>query len=267
MSANVNTYLALVTSEHSLKPNYIAMLTALVQAQVDQQNQLSAFSSLFDVDLAVGDQLDKIGLWVGVSRSLQQPVLGVSVLDDTTYRVLLKLFIAMNAWDGTTPGIYNIWNAILQPLVGGLLVQDNQDMSMTVVLLTPPTSLLILAILTQGYFLTRPAGVLITGFFEPSAPRPIFGFDVNNATIAGFDLGSWMIQIPGIIVEIVLVDKFGPHYPDSVIRTRPWPDTIAVRPLLSPVEPLNPKVFYPDYFPRRWSPAYMGPTFVKPFFP
>lgn len=198
MSANVNAYLSLVTSEFT-KPKYLAMLGVFCQAQVDQQNLANSFPSLFDVDLAVGDQLDKLGQWVGVSRNLSQTILGVTVLPDASYRILIKLFIAMNAWDGTIPGLYSIWNAILAPSVGGILVQDGQDMTMTVVLLTPPTALLILAILTQGYFLMRPAGVFITGFFEPSVPypaTPLFGFDVENSTVSGFDVGAWVIAIP-----------------------------------------------------------------------
>lgn len=221
MSANVNSYLGLVTSEHK-KPNYLAMLSAFCQAQVDQQNVMNSFSALFDVDLAVGDQLDKIGNWVGVSRNLNQSLLGVTVLPDASYRLLIKLFIAQNVWDGTIPGIYSIWNTILQPTVGPILIQDNQDMTMLVVLLTPPASLLSLAIVTQGYFLMRPAGVRITGYFEPSLPypgTPLFGFDVENTTIAGFDIGAWIIPVPGPPPpEVVLFDKFGPHYPDLVVR-------------------------------------------------
>lgn len=199
MSVNINSYLALVTSEHNQRPDFMAMLGVFLQGSIDQQNLMRNFSMLFDVDLAVGDQLDKIGQWVGVSRNLNQSILGVTSLDDTNYRLLIRLFIAMNTWNGTIPGIYTIWNAILEATCGQILVQDNQDMSMLVVLLTPPTSLLILAILTQGYFLLRPAGVLINGFFEPSLPypgTPLFGFDVENSTISGWDTGAWIIPIP-----------------------------------------------------------------------
>ena len=195
--ADISTYLAVLTSEHNQRPNFVAMVSLFCQANVDQQNLLDQFPMLFDVDLAVGDQLDKIGQWVGVSRNLTAPVLGVTTLDDPTYRVLIMLFIAMNSWDGTVPGIYNIWNAILAPTYGPIFIVDNQDMTMTVILLTPPTSVLILAILTNGYFLLRPAGVGITGFFEPSVPGdPIFGFDVENSFISGFDVGAWIIPIP-----------------------------------------------------------------------
>lgn len=136
--STADTYLKLVTSEHNQKPNFMAMLAMFVQAQVDQQAQLVNFPALFDVDMAVGDQLDKIGQWVGVSRNLNQTILGVSMLPDATYRILIKLFIAMNTWDGTVPGIYTIWDNILAADYGDILVMDGQDMTMFMVLLEPP---------------------------------------------------------------------------------------------------------------------------------
>jgi hypothetical protein len=194
--ADLSTYLAVLTSEHNQKEKFVAMVSLFCQASVDQQNLLDTFPTLFDVDTAVGDQLDKIGAWIGVSRHLNRMVLGVDTLDDPTYRVLIKLFIAMNTWDGTVPGIYDIWNAILASTYGPILVEDYQDMTMAIVLLVPPAGLLILAILSNGYFLMRPAGVGIIGFFTPSIPGdPVFGFDVETSTISGFDVGAWAIPV------------------------------------------------------------------------
>lgn len=122
----------------------------------------------------------------------------VTSLNDSQYRVLLKLFVAMNAWNGTIPGIYTIWNSVFAQEGFKILVQDDEDMTMVVVLLNPPTDLVILAILTQGYFLLRPAGVEINGFYQPSLPIsavPIFGFDAENATVSGFDVGAWMVPV------------------------------------------------------------------------
>src|SRR6266566_1182141 len=135
-------YTKLVTSEHSSKPNFMAFVAALVQTFVDQQKLLASFSALFDVDLAVGDQLDKIGAWAGVSRNLSKVIGGVTVLDDATYRVLIKFNIAMNIWDGTVPGIYTVWNANLKPYLGPIVVVDNQDMTMNVFILSNPGGVL-----------------------------------------------------------------------------------------------------------------------------
>lgn len=267
--ADVNDYLALVTSEHKQKPNFIAMLTVFLQAQVDQQNQMAKFPYLFDVDLAAGDQLDKIGQWVGVSRDLKQSVLGISILPDASYRILLKLFIAMNTWDGTVPGMYTIWNTILEPSVGPILVQDNQDMTMTIIFLVPPTSLLILAILTQGYFLMRPAGVLIDGFFIPSVPypgTPLFGFDLESSLIAGFDVGAWIIPVGGAPEPTpVNLSMFAPHFPDAISRRPAHPSTVVVWPLKYPVEPIEPSVMPPMAPVQSWNPAvFSAATISRP---
>lgn len=193
MSASASQYAALITSEHRPEPKFSAWVEANAQPFVDLQNQMQSLQWLLDLDKAAGDQLDKLGKWVGVSRKLSAAVNGVTVLDDASYRVLLKLFVAMNAWDGTVPGIYAVWETVFSQEQYQILVSDNLDMTMDVIFLNPPTDLLILAILTQGYFLLRPAGVKIDGYWEPSAPypqTPIMGLDVEDASIKGLDEGA-----------------------------------------------------------------------------
>jgi Protein of unknown function (DUF2612) len=196
VSLTPSTYQALVTSEHNLRPNFMAWIAALVQPFVDEQNVLTSFPIIFDIDVAVGDQLDKIGQWVGVSRNLPIEIMGISTLPDASYRILLKLFIAMNQWDGTVPGIYTVWNTVFAAEGYQILVDDGQDMTMFVVFLNPPTDVVILAILTEGYFLLRPAGVRISGYFEPSVPSiPLFGFDIEDSMVSGFDVGAFVVPI------------------------------------------------------------------------
>jgi hypothetical protein len=88
---------------------------------------LSSFIPKFDLDQAAGDQLDIIGLWVGVGRRVKTPPIGVyfsldivsvgfdqgvwqgpfdpsmgiTLLDDDTYRLLIRAKIGANHWDGT----------------------------------------------------------------------------------------------------------------------------------------------------------------------
>jgi hypothetical protein len=197
MSVSPSIYQALITSEHQTAPKFMATVAAITQPSCDQQNQMAQFVTLFDLDKATGDQLDKLGQWIGVSRNLKQVIDGVSTLDDATYRVLLKLYVAMNTWDGNVPGMYAIWQQTLQQYLGPILVQDNQDMTMTIFLFDPPSGLLGDLITTPGIFTLRPAGVgLSTNFFEPSVPgAPAFGFDVETSEISGFDVGAWIIPV------------------------------------------------------------------------
>src|ERR1039458_1627914 len=128
-------YLRLVTSEHIDKPNFIATLTAVLQPLADVQVRLAGMPGIFDLDVAVGDQEDKTGQWVGISRELQEPLTGVyfsldtvglgfdqgtwkgpfdpstylTALPDDAYRLLLRAKILNNKWDGTIPGAYAAW--------------------------------------------------------------------------------------------------------------------------------------------------------------
>ena len=57
----IQEYLSLITSEHKQRPKFSAMVSTDVSGPVQVQDLLSAMIPLFDVDVAVGQQLDVIG--------------------------------------------------------------------------------------------------------------------------------------------------------------------------------------------------------------
>lgn len=156
--ADVNDYLGLVTSEHNKQPRYMQTVSLSVQGSVDNINLLLAMPALFDIDTAVGDQLDKVGQWVGLTRYLEVPLQGVyfswapypiapsqvldfpgwgqgpwadaaptsglTRLDDFHYRILLKARVVANNWDGTKPGAVTAWNDLFAPEGYELFIQD-----------------------------------------------------------------------------------------------------------------------------------------------
>lgn len=222
MTALLTDYTSLITSEHADKPKFMAMVSLLAQWGADRRNMLASIPGLFDIDSAVGQQLDFIGEWVGVKRTLSVPLSGVYFSFDTSgvgfdqgtwlgpydpttglvslpddqYRILLYATIAANNWDGTVPGAYTAWNMIFQPLGYSVLISDNQDMTMSIVLVGPTPDAVTLALFTGGYLNLRPAGVGITNYYLPSVPdSPVFGFDVENTSIAGFDVGGWVTTV------------------------------------------------------------------------
>ena len=77
MSSNIQTYLDLVPSQHSNKPNFISVLNTIIQPLVDIQNLMQQMPEYFDLNLAVGVQLDAVGEWVGITRYLPQEITGV----------------------------------------------------------------------------------------------------------------------------------------------------------------------------------------------
>jgi hypothetical protein len=222
MTVQISQYTSLITSEHQSAPNFMAMVSLLAQWAADRQNMLASIPGLYDIDDAVGSQLDAVGLWVGASRDLSipltdvyfsfdeaglgfdqgtwlgpfDPTSGLVALPDAQYRILLYATIAANNWDGTIPGAYNAWNTIFEPLGYSILIQDNQDMTMDIALIGPAPDAVTLALFTGGYLSLVPAGVGITNYYLPSIPGdPVFGMDAENSSISGFDVGAWAIDV------------------------------------------------------------------------
>lgn len=214
---NAAQYTNLITTEHATKPNFVATVALLVQPFVDLQNQLLLFQLLFDLDHAVGQQLDFIGQWIGPTRQIPIPLTnvfftwgtaglgwgqgvwlapgqstsGLTILDDNSYRMLLRGTIVQNNWDGTVPGMYNILNIVFAGAPFQILIQDNQDMSMTVIILSGTMiDAVSMALLTNGFIIPRPAGVHITGYNQVAAP--IFGWGIQNSLVSGWGSGNWI---------------------------------------------------------------------------
>lgn len=178
-------YLDLLTSEYRDSPKLNAFLTVLLRKLDDVSQCLAAMDMAWDIDNAVGPQLDQLGTQIGAARTVGfQPSGGVSpVLDDATYRIYLKAVVAANHWDGTIDSLYSVWQNLFPG--GRIIIEDNQNMTATIVLSGSFTSIL-QDLITNGYIVPRPEGVLYTYTF---ATLPIFGADLNNSFIAGADLG------------------------------------------------------------------------------
>lgn len=138
MSGDLTRWLGLITSEHKDKPRFVAALSALLQPLADNLDALKSIPPGFDLDSAVGAQLDVVGLWVGRSRFLALPLVGVYfsfdlggvgfdqgawkgpfdpvsglvALPDDSYRTLLRFQVLANRWDGTIPGAYACYSVL-----------------------------------------------------------------------------------------------------------------------------------------------------------
>jgi hypothetical protein len=108
------------------------------------------------------------------------------VLDDATFRIYIRAKIAQNQWDGTMLSLYPIWQTLFPG--GQIIIFDNQNMTADVTLTGSFTSI-IQDLITNGYIIPRPEGVLYTYLF---GTLPFFGFDSDNQFIAGFDVGHWV---------------------------------------------------------------------------
>ncbi|MGO4496431.1 DUF2612 domain-containing protein [Paenibacillus sp. 2RAB27] len=151
-------YLNLITSQHKVQPKFMAWLGSTLNMLDDIMEVTESIPSAFDIDNAVGVQLDLIGSILGRSRVLSfQPSGGTSpILNDANYRISLKAKIAQNQWDGTLPKIYEIWNSIFPDVK--LVMIDNQDMTVSAVvsgLLDPVATELVVG----GHIIPKPMGV------------------------------------------------------------------------------------------------------------
>lgn len=182
--ASAADYVALIPSQHRDKPNFVAMVSLLVQAFVDGINQWLGLVNDLDLDLAIGAQLDLIGAWVGLPRQVQVPITGVffsfdtvglgfdqgiwqptsnpngiTSMSDDQYRLMMRAKIACNFWDGSLGRA----NAILTSIFPGLQVylRDNLNMTESFVTNGSVNAVLFFNLVNGGYIPFKPGGVAI----------------------------------------------------------------------------------------------------------
>lgn len=216
-------YLNLITNEHRDKPKFEATVAVGVSPFAKIQSVLNKLPSDFDIDTAVGVQLDAVGVWIGRSRKLDVPLAGVYLtwdstlggeqwdsgtwkgqfdpdsglvsLPDDSYRTLLKSKIAANNWDGTIPQAYAIWESVFGTGTV-LLIQDNQNMSMVVGIAGQPLDAIERALLIGGYIPLKPEGVRVQYYAIAPTAGALMAWDVEtSAGIAGWDIGQWATEL------------------------------------------------------------------------
>ena len=180
-------YISLITNEHQDKPKFEATLRIWVDVYVHLKNLLAKMPADFDIDIAIGAQLDILGIWIGQSRKISLPIEDVYFtwddkvitgwdnglwkgigdpddfiidLPDDLYRRLLKSKIASNNWTGDTEGMYNIIDQVFTTSPP-ILITDNQDKTYTITIPSGQISNLELALLTEGYIVIKQAGMRV----------------------------------------------------------------------------------------------------------
>lgn len=222
----MSKYTELITNYHATKPLYFDHIDLSTRPLIDASNTMAGLITAFDIDEAVGVQLDTLGLWIGRSRTVSQPISGVyfsfdtdglgydqgvwqgpydpdsgyTTLSDDTYRIILKAKIAINNWNGQNDTLPDILDAATAGSGLKMQIVDNQDMTISVWVFPDSdiadVSLELIAAIRQGYLTVKAAGVWAGDIETPSVLTPsegnkFFGFDMDNEYIAGFDNGSW----------------------------------------------------------------------------
>lgn len=216
----MSKYTSLVTSKYQESPKFLQLVDLLTSAIDSNTTLVKSLNSKFDVDTAIGQQLDYVGQWVGLSRVISPAInnvffsldilglgfdegiwqsafdtYGNTVLDDDTYRLLLKVKIILNQYDGTIPTAIQELNKLFINSNNILILEDKKDMSYNIGI-TGVIIPLYQALITRGYLDIRPCGVKVN-YIQPSLfGEFFFGFDIDSTGIKGFDLGSWSQTLP-----------------------------------------------------------------------
>lgn len=197
-------YTRLVTPEHRDKPRFLALVELLTSFAVDERTVIEHLPTDFDVDVAVGVQLDAIGLWVGSTRIITvepseaypTPTSPYQVsLSDAIFRRLIKARAVANSWDGTPEGILPVLAAFYGPAGTYAAVVDNQDMSIDLYIGGVFPTAAEAAVFSQFLLPVRPSGVRVKNtWIAAPGGGPLFGLDIENLFIAGPDIGSFGVH-------------------------------------------------------------------------
>ncbi|CDG20705.1 conserved protein of unknown function [Xenorhabdus poinarii G6] len=213
-------YLKLVTPQHRTAPKFVYHIDLITRSLSDIAETVHQLNEAFSLDHAVGVQLDAVGEWIGLSRYVKTPIVGVyfsldtetlgfdqgswkrrydsdsgfTELDDETYRTLLRVKIEANHWDGSSEMLERIYQRILPDRNARIFFVDNQDMSMDVFLTGSEIPEVIKAVIRQGYLNIKPQSVQVNNYIN-SSTGALFGFDINNEYVAGFDTSGWAVKL------------------------------------------------------------------------
>lgn len=251
MRRNQEDYVDLVPPLNQGKARFEQTIRVSVEVPAAVQEFLYGLVSAFDIDKAVGVQLDAVGQRVGCSRQVAYPLQGiffsmddplrgfdlgvwkgsyddlsgVYTLDDDTYRRLMRAKVLANVSDGSVETTQAVLDAYFTDPETLVFVEDQgftfsalfftfddpqrgfdtgywkqaQDadydkassMAMTVAVAGKIPSKVDLALMDQGAFKIKPTGVAISYLVTTVDRTPLFGFDMDNDYVAGFDTGSF----------------------------------------------------------------------------
>ena len=228
-------YLALVIPLHADKPNYMSLLDTNLEAARQFQISCGLLSVAFDLDTAIGKQLDHTGERVGISRDVPVPIpnvfftfgdaargfnrgfwqygqavtsYGIYSFDDETYRRILRAKVLANNSDGSLADT----KAILQQFFLGTKAvysvvasdegsygQPTCDATMTIAFSGVLPSLVYMIILEQGLIPLVPAGTRLSVVGTTVSELPCFGFGVANEFIGGFGTAAVNLFSFGVV--------------------------------------------------------------------
>lgn len=180
----IDYYANLLIIQYRGKPKAYATIQALVTPAVMNQI-LTKVQDAFNVDTAVGVQLDTLGKYAGVKRTANA-FGGPVTLDDTDFRQLIKLAIIKN---NSGSDLATIQNLIYMFFPGEILVFDFQNMRMQYFFNSTIGSVELAEVFIVSDLLPRPMGVQLSAtIYAPFIAR-FFGF--RTYTVPGHNISPF----------------------------------------------------------------------------
>ena len=121
----INDYLALIPGSTREKQRFMALATAVLQQVTDLQSVVSQINGAFAPASAQGDQLDILGMSLGLSRA--DTSAGVTV-SDATFRDFIKKKLIQWSWDGRNVTVSDV----VSKIQAGARQTDNMNGTVTV---------------------------------------------------------------------------------------------------------------------------------------
>lgn len=217
----MSKYTEFITNYHATKPLFFQHIDLITRPFIDVATASAELVHQFDLDSAIGVQLDAVGRWIGRDRSVTTPISnvyfswdtdglgwdqgswqgpydpdsGFTVLSDDVYRLVLKAQIAINQWDGTVGGLEDLLEMVFDGTGIDMQIIDNMDMSITINAIAlngiANTSAELVAVIKAGELNVKSAGVRVKSLNVIDPAHPLFGFDTTSTAISGFDAGYW----------------------------------------------------------------------------
>ena len=214
---NSNQYTELIAGAHRNKEKFQEWIFTLTEPLNEAREKLIEMQKLFDVETAVGDQLDAVGARVGASRYLPvmltdvyfalddymgigldlgvwkgpyDPGDGLVRLDDETFRAVIKSTILMNHWDGQNGSLPDFVAGVFANfgVVGKFMdLQDFQTMQVAINLTPQTTPPVVYDLLSRRIIDIVAAGVAL----NLTENLPWFGFDYETQSVKGLGEGYW----------------------------------------------------------------------------
>lgn len=180
----VDYYANLLIIQYINKPKAYATIQALSRMAVMSELPISV-QNAFDIDTAVGAQLDILGKYMNVKRSGGGPN-GPIVLDDANFRTLIKIAIIQN---NAGSSLATIDNLLFTYFGLDILVFDYANMRMSYLINSALGSLDLVFMFILNGLLPKPMGVQLASIIYSPDVDKFFGLVrykeyINNPTAA-----------------------------------------------------------------------------------